>query len=88
MTGVAIGTNTVMRTIGGVVGGQIGAALLSSLTIPGTGGAVPSAGAFTAMFWIAAGAGLLGAAGMLMVPRRRPARAARPAPSEAAPEGA
>jgi EmrB/QacA subfamily drug resistance transporter len=70
VTGVAIGMNTVMRTIGGVIGGQIGAALLTSLTIEGTGGAVPSEGAFTATFWIAAGAGLLGAAGMLMVPRR------------------
>jgi MFS family permease len=88
VTGVAIGMNTVMRTIGGVVGGQIGAALLSSLTIAGTGGAVPTEGAFTATFWIAAGAGLLGAAGMLMVPRRRPAPVAHPAPAEVAPEGA
>src|SRR5581483_4682951 len=82
VTGVAIGMNTVMRTIGGVIGGQIGAALLSSITIAGTGGAVPAEGAFTWTFWVSAGAGLLGALGMTMVPRpgRRPAADAHVVP--------
>jgi len=83
VTGVAIGMNTVMRTIGGVIGGQIGAALLSSITIAGTGGAVPAEGAFTWTFWVSAGAGLLGAVGMTMVPRpkRRPAGPVPAAPA-------
>ncbi|MEA2783562.1 MAG: hypothetical protein QOK29_5118 [Rhodospirillaceae bacterium] len=85
VTGVAIGMNTVMRTIGGVIGGQIGAALLSTVTIAGTAGAVPAEGAFTATFWIAAVAGLLGAVGMVMVPRRGRATIAlvRPRPDGA-----
>jgi hypothetical protein len=79
--------NTVMRTIGGVIGGQIGAALLTSITIAGTAGAVPAEGAFTATFWIAAGAGLLGAVGMLMVPRRGRTAIARPVPRPTADPG-
>lgn len=70
VTGVAIGMNTVMRTIGGVIGGQIGAALLGSITLDGLAAGVPAERAFTTSFWVAAGASVLGAAGMLMVPRR------------------
>jgi EmrB/QacA subfamily drug resistance transporter len=86
VTGVAVGMNTVMRTIGGVIGGQIGAALLSSITIAGTAGVVPAEGGFTATFWISAGAGLLGAAGMLMVPRPSRVAAAAAALRPQAPE--
>ncbi|MDX6647491.1 MAG: hypothetical protein QOK40_3218, partial [Miltoncostaeaceae bacterium] len=58
---------------------------LSTVTIAGTAGAVPAEGAFTATFWIAAGAGLLGAVGMVMVPRRGRATIAlvRPRPDGA-----
>ena len=87
VTGVAIGMNTVMRTIGGVIGGQIGAALLTSITIAGTAGAVPAEGAFTATFWISAGAGLLGAAGMLLVPRRGRTTSPRPVPRQTSDPG-
>ena len=53
-TGVASGMNTVMRTIGGVLGAQVGAAILSANTIPLTD--VPTEAAFSDAFWIAAGA--------------------------------
>jgi EmrB/QacA subfamily drug resistance transporter len=72
-TGVATGMNTVMRTIGSVIGAQLGAALLAAYTIGRTG--PPSVTAFETMFWIAAGASLLGATLALFVtPLRRPRR--------------
>jgi EmrB/QacA subfamily drug resistance transporter len=52
-TGVAGGVNSVMRTIGGVVGGQAGAAILAADTIGG--GIVPAESAYTTAFAIAAG---------------------------------
>jgi MFS family permease len=56
-TGVAAGVNTVMRTIGGVIGGQAGAAILASDTIPPTG--LPAQSAFVAAFWMSAVAALV-----------------------------
>jgi EmrB/QacA subfamily drug resistance transporter len=56
-TGVASGMNTVMRTIGGVIGAQVGAAILAGTTIRGT--TVPTEGAFTDAFWIAAAAAVV-----------------------------
>jgi hypothetical protein len=65
--------NTVMRTIGGVVGGQAGAAILTSKTIGST--AVPAESAFTAAFWITAAAALFAAGlAIFVTPRRRRAR--------------
>jgi hypothetical protein len=61
--------NTVMRTVGGVVGGQMGAALLSAYTISGTG--VPSALGFQITFAIGAVAALVGAALAVYVTARR-----------------
>jgi hypothetical protein len=49
-----------MRTVGGVVGGQVGAALLAAHTIPGTDG-VPSVVGFEIAFAISALAALIGA---------------------------
>jgi hypothetical protein len=67
--------NTVMRTVGGVVGGQMGAALLSAYTIKGTG--VPSASGFQVTFAIGAVAALVGAVLAVFVtsPPSRPQRA-------------
>ena len=75
-----MGMNTVMRTIGGVIGGQVGAAVLSAQVIPGTPG-IPDESAFTATFLIAAGAAALGAVSALLIPRRtaRLARLDKPA---------
>ena len=65
---MAIGVNTVMRTIGGVIGAQVGAALLSSITIPGTD--LPAEEAFTATFLVAACVAFVGAIAVLRVPGR------------------
>lgn len=58
-TGIATGMNAVVRTVGGVVGGQIGAAMLSSHVIGSTG--LPSASGFVTAFWISSIGGLVGA---------------------------
>jgi EmrB/QacA subfamily drug resistance transporter len=69
-TGVASGMNTVMRTIGAVIGGQVGAAILSGSSIPGTH--VPTESAFTSAFVIAAAAALVSTGVALFVtPWRR-----------------
>jgi EmrB/QacA subfamily drug resistance transporter len=51
-TGVAGGVNSVMRTIGGVVGGQAGAAILAADTIGRSN--VPAESAYTSAFAVAA----------------------------------
>jgi MFS family permease len=50
--GVATGMNTVVRLVGSVVGGQVGAALLTSQTILGT--SLPSESAFAWAFGLSA----------------------------------
>jgi EmrB/QacA subfamily drug resistance transporter len=55
-TGVATGMNTVVRMIGAVVGGQVGAALLTAHTIPGGS---PAESGFEIAFGLSAVAGLL-----------------------------
>jgi len=65
--------NTVMRTVGGVIGGQLLAVILTADTIAGT--SVPSESAYTTMFWLCAvAAALAGAAGLLLLPARARAR--------------
>jgi hypothetical protein len=64
-----MGVNTVMRTIGGVIGGQVGAAILSAMTIPGTLG-VAEEDAYTTMFLLAGLVALVGAVAVLRIPRR------------------
>ena len=69
-TAVATGVNTVMRTIGAVIGSQVMAAILTAHTIPGT--TVPSEGAFSFAFLLAAAATAIGAVlGLLVTPLRR-----------------
>jgi MFS family permease len=69
--GVAGGMNTVVRMIGGVVGGQVGAALLTARTIDGT--SVPAESAFTITFALSAVTALV-AAGIAVSIGVRPVR--------------
>jgi EmrB/QacA subfamily drug resistance transporter len=67
-TGVAGGVNTVMRTIGGVIGAQAGAAILTADTIAGT--AVPAESAYVIAFVVAAAvAGVATVVALLVTPR-------------------
>jgi EmrB/QacA subfamily drug resistance transporter len=58
-TAVATGMNTVMRTIGGVIGGQVAATLLTVDTIGNT--SIPAESAYTTAFVVAACVSLLAA---------------------------
>jgi hypothetical protein len=71
--------NTVMRTVGGVIGGQLGAAILTAKTIGDT--SIPAESAFTTAFWVSAAAALVGAGVALLitpVTRRRTAATEEP----------
>jgi EmrB/QacA subfamily drug resistance transporter len=57
--GVASGMNTVVRMIGAVIGGQVGAALLTAQTIGSS--SVPAESAFTTTFALSAGTALVAA---------------------------
>jgi EmrB/QacA subfamily drug resistance transporter len=65
-TAVATGMNTVMRTLGGSVGDQVGASLIAG-TVVASG--LPTEGGFTLAFAFAAGACLLAALASFSVPR-------------------
>ncbi len=84
--GVAAGMNTVVRMIGGVIGGQVGAALLTARTIGDS--SVPAESAFTITFMLSAIAALV-AAGIAVSIGSHPARRqlealAPPAPASSA----
>ena len=68
--GVASGMNTLMRLVGGVVGGQVGAALLTARTVPGS--SLPAESAFVIAFALSAVAALAAALVALLI--TRPAR--------------
>lgn len=77
--GVASGMNTVVRLIGAVIGGQVGAALLTAQTIGST--SIPTETAFTIAFAISAGTALV-AAGIAVSIGTHPLRAGlEPAPA-------
>jgi len=81
--GVAGGMNTVVRAIGGVVGGQVGAALLTARTIGDS--SVPAESAFTISFALSALTAVIAAAIALSIgsrPARR--RLAEPVPQSSA----
>jgi MFS family permease len=63
-TGVASGMNTVMRTLGGALGGQLAATFIVNNTVHGT----PTVTGFTETFWMAAGFLLLCLVAGLLVP--------------------
>ena len=68
-TAVAVGMNAVVRAIGSVIGAQVAAAILATVTFAETD--IARDDAFTAVFWMCAGAALLaGSAALLIVPRR------------------
>ena len=71
--GIATGMNTVVRVIGAVVGGQVGAALLTARTIPGS--SLPAESAFAVAFGLSAVAALVAATVALFI---RPSAAPRP----------
>jgi EmrB/QacA subfamily drug resistance transporter len=73
-TGIASGLNTVMRTIGGVVGGQLAAAVLANRTISGS--AVPTGSAYSIAFWLGAAIAVCGVVTALAVTPRRSRRVA------------
>jgi hypothetical protein len=58
-TGVATGLNSDLRLIGGGIGGQTAAALMTAFALAPQ---APSAHAFTVAFWTIAGGALAGAA--------------------------
>jgi EmrB/QacA subfamily drug resistance transporter len=79
--GIATGINTIMRTLGGALGAELVATLLTAKTIAGT--PIPSEAAYTDAFAVAAVASLLAMLAALAIPEtRRPRR--RPAPAAAA----
>jgi MFS family permease len=57
-TGVANGINNIIRTVGGVTGTQITAAILASSA--GARHGIPADSAFSLLFWLAAGASAIG----------------------------
>jgi MFS family permease len=72
--GIATGINTIMRTLGGALGAELVATLLTAKTIAGT--PIPSESAYTAAFIVAGVASLLAMVAALAIPRRRAAQAA------------
>src|SRR3954452_10340637 len=68
-TGIATGMTIVMRTLGGVIGGEVGAAILTAYLIHGT--SVPSVRGYEVAFTIAGVAALVGVVvAVLVTPRR------------------
>jgi len=78
--GVATGINTIMRSLGGALGAQLVATLLTSQTISGT--PVPAEAAYTEAFVVAAVAAGLAMLAALAIPSRR-APQAEPVPAPA-----
>jgi EmrB/QacA subfamily drug resistance transporter len=80
--GIASGMNTVVRMIGAVIGGQVGAALLTARTLGGSG--VPAESAFTITFALSTVTALLAAGVALAIgakPVQRRLTTAADAPS-------
>jgi MFS family permease len=65
-TGVASGVNTVMRTLGGALGGQLSATFIAS-NVAGSG--LPTVTGFTDSFWMATGFLVLCFGAGLLVPK-------------------
>ncbi|MFI5689816.1 MFS transporter [Streptomyces sp. NPDC051636] len=63
----ANGLNTVVRTVGGVIGTQVAIAILSTHSV--TGSALPSEGAFTVVFTLGAFFAAVGVTVVLLLPR-------------------
>jgi EmrB/QacA subfamily drug resistance transporter len=70
-TGVASGMNTVMRTLGGALGGQISATFIAGHMLHG----LPTVTGFTETYWMAAGFLIVSAGAGLLIPVARGAGA-------------
>ena len=68
-TGVASGMNTVMRTLGGALGGQISATFIADNTLHG----LPALSGFTDSYWMATGFLVVAALAGLLIPAARAA---------------
>jgi EmrB/QacA subfamily drug resistance transporter len=80
--GVATGINTIMRTVGGALGAQLVASLLTGKTIAGT--AVPAEAAYTDAFILSGVAAALALLSALAIPQKRrpqPQPVTAPAPA-------
>jgi MFS family permease len=66
--GVATGINTIMRTVGGALGGQIATAIVLSDTVAGT--PIPAESGYTAAFALSAGGALLALLVVVAIPHR------------------
>jgi MFS family permease len=80
-TGAATGVNMVMRNVGGALGAQISAAVLTATTIAN---GLPAESGYTGAFLVSAGGGLAAALACAAIPRPRADRAAVPAARAAA----
>jgi EmrB/QacA subfamily drug resistance transporter len=83
-TGVATGMNTIMRSIGGALGTQVIASVLTANVVTSTG--LPAERGFTIAFWLAAAALAVSVVAALAIPGRTAAdeaRALAPAGQEA-----
>ena len=77
-TGVATGMNVIFRNVGGSLGGQVSASVLTASVVAA---GLPTEHSFVVAFWLAAAMLLLGFAAALLVPRSRPqGEAADPTP--------
>ena len=83
-TGVASGMNTVMRTLGGAIGGQVSATLIAGHVLHG----LPTVTGFTESDWMAAGFLVVAALAGLLVPAVSAPVAVRAADGALAREGA
>ncbi len=81
-TGVASGMNTVMRTLGGALGGQLSATFIANNMLHG----LPTVTGFTQSYWMATGFLLIAGASGFLVPVSRAAMASR-ATAELATDG-
>jgi MFS family permease len=79
-TGVATGMNVIFRNIGGALGGQISASILTAAVAVG---GFPTEDAFVDSFWLAAGMLMLGFVAALLVPRPKTAGVGEPEPAAA-----
>ena len=68
-TGVATGMNVIFRNVGGSLGGQVSASVLTA-SVAAAG--LPTEHSFVVAFWLAAAMLLLGFVAALLVPRSRP----------------
>jgi EmrB/QacA subfamily drug resistance transporter len=81
-TGVATGMNTIARSIGGALGSQVVASILSASVVAATG--LPREHGFTIAFWLAAGALTVGALVALAIPGRGAAQQHGAVPAQVA----